>query len=97
MPSYISLTVPVWFSKRIVHHVQNPDKKLSKNLRKLKNFHRPLVISMTGTLMSNDHQELWNLVDLVETNYLGTWEEFKNGTAKIIKYGRYVNSMCQLS
>lgn len=83
-------------SKDIVHHVQNPKIKLSKNLRELKKVHRPLIISMTGTLMSNDHNELWNLVDLVETNYLGSWEEFKNETAGFIKFGRYANSMCRL-
>lgn len=86
----------MWLSKMIVYHVQNPNIKLSKNLRELKAKHRPLVISMTGTLMSNDHKELWNLVDLVETDYLGSWEEFKNETADIIKFGRYVNSMCRL-
>ena len=86
----------MWLSKMIVYHVQNPNIKLSKNLRELKAKHRALVISMTGTLMSNDHKELWNLVDLVETDYLGSWEEFKNETADIIKFGRYVNSMCRL-
>lgn len=40
--------------------------------------------------MQNDHKELWNLIDLVETGYLGSWEEFKQDTARAIKLGRYV-------
>jgi SNF2 family DNA or RNA helicase len=43
---------------------------------------------MTGTLMQNDHTELWNLIDLVETGYLGDWEDFKHRTAIPIKIAR---------
>lgn len=46
------------------------------------------MLAMTGTLMSNDHKELWNLVDLVETDYLGSWDEFKNEVSEPIKLGR---------
>lgn len=38
--------------------------------------------------MQNDHKELWNLIDLVETDYLGSWEDFRGDTADAIKYGR---------
>jgi len=70
------------------HTFKNKAGKLSEHLRMLKADHRPLVLGMTGTLMQNDHKELWNLIDLVETGYLGTWEEFKQDTAQAIKLGR---------
>jgi hypothetical protein len=57
----------------------------------MKSEHRNLVLGMTGTLMSNDHSELWNLIDLVETNYLGDWDEFKVQIAQPIKLARYVS------
>jgi SNF2 family DNA or RNA helicase len=46
------------------------------------------VIGMTGTLMQNDHSELWNLVDLVETDYLGTYQDFNNRVSIPIKIAR---------
>lgn len=70
------------------HTFKNPAGKISEHLRMLKAHHRPLVLGMTGTLMQNDHKELWNLIDLVETGYLGSWEEFKQDTAQAIKLGR---------
>ena len=68
--------------------LQNKDGFLSEHLRKLKSDHRSLVIGMTGTLMQNDHDELWNLVDLIETGYLGSWDEFKYEISVPIKIGR---------
>lgn len=67
---------------------QNKDGYLSQHLRKLKSNHRCQVLGMTGTLMQNDHTELWNLIDLVETGYLGDWEDFKHRTAIPIKIAR---------
>jgi SNF2 family DNA or RNA helicase len=54
----------------------------------LKSSHRSLVLGMTGTLMQNDHKELWNLIDLIETDYIGSWDEFKNEVANPIKVAR---------
>ena len=51
------------------HNFKNHKAKLSKHLRILKKLHQPLIVGMTGTPMQNNHTELWNLVDLVETNY----------------------------
>eukprot|EP00980_Cylindrotheca_fusiformis_P005899 scaffold1242_cov123-Cylindrotheca_fusiformis.AAC.8 len=70
------------------HTFKNGAGRLSEHLRELKANHRCLVLGMTGTLMQNDHKELWNLIDLVETNFLGTWEDFRGDTADAIKYGR---------
>ena len=38
--------------------------------------------------MQNDHKELWNLIDLVESGYLGEWEEFRRSVSIPIKMGR---------
>lgn len=35
------------------------------------------LIGMTGTVMSNNHRELWTLVDLVQPNLLGPWKVFR--------------------
>lgn len=40
--------------------------------------------------MQNNHNELWNIVDLAQTDYLGSWEEFERTYSKPIKYGRCV-------
>jgi SNF2 family DNA or RNA helicase len=72
------------------HNYKGQNTKLSKNLRILKEHHAPLVVGMTGTLMQNNHKELWNLCDLVETNHLGTWEDFQRNVDRAIALGRYV-------
>lgn len=73
------------------HNYKGMKTKLSKHLRLLKEDHQPLVVGMTGTLMQNNHKELWNLCDLVETNFLGTWEDFNRDVDRAISLGRYVN------
>ena len=73
------------------HNFKNHKAKLSKHLRVLKELHQPLIVGMTGTLMQNNHTELWNLVDLVETNYFGTKDEFKCNIDRPITLGRYVH------
>jgi SNF2-related domain len=67
---------------------QNAKTQLSAHLRVLKAEHRCLVLGMTGTLMQNKHEELWNLIDLVETDFLGSWSEFQQDVANPIKIGR---------
>jgi SNF2 family DNA or RNA helicase len=54
----------------------------------MKALHRNLVLGMTGTLMQNNHGELWNLIDLVETDYLGDASTFKYHYEQPIKHGR---------
>mmetsp|Transcript_203 Transcript_203/g.263 ORF Transcript_203/g.263 Transcript_203/m.263 type:complete len:1537 (-) Transcript_203:110-4720(-) len=70
------------------HNFKNHDAKLSIHLRELKEQHHPLVIGMTGTPMQNNYTELWNLVDLAQTNYLGTREAFKKEIDRPMTYGR---------
>jgi SNF2 family DNA or RNA helicase len=45
---------------------------------------------MTGTLMQNNHEELWNLVNLVQPGHFGDWDSFKGHISLPILFGRYV-------
>ena len=73
------------------HNFKNCKAKISTHLRELKELHKPLILGMTGTPMQNNHTELWNLVDLVQTNYFGTNDEFKMNFDRPITLGRYAN------
>eukprot|EP00934_Nitzschia_sp_Nitz4_P000067 Nitzschia sp. Nitz4//scaffold38_size140716//41140//46477//NITZ4_003135-RA/size140716-augustus-gene-0.121-mRNA-1//1//CDS//3329550042//67//frame0 len=70
------------------HTWKSVDSMAATNLRMLKSKHTNLVLGMTGTLMSNNHKELWNLIDMVETNFIGEWDEFRVEVADAIKLGR---------
>lgn len=70
------------------HNFKNHKAKISEHLRELKDVHQPLILGMTGTLMQNNHTELWNLIDLVETDYFGSKEEFKTNIDRPITLGR---------
>ena len=74
------------------HNFKNHKGKISNHLRELKHLHDPLVLGMTGTPMQNNHTELWNLVDLVETNHFGSREDFMKHIEHPIKMGRQVHS-----
>ncbi|KAL3916299.1 MAG: hypothetical protein SGILL_005239, partial [Bacillariaceae sp.] len=70
------------------HTYKNEKTKGSEHVRDLKEAHNPLMLGMTGTLMQNNLKELWNLVDLIETNYLESWESFKYSVDVKISLGR---------
>ncbi|MGK3738363.1 MAG: SNF2 family DNA or RNA helicase [Bacillariaceae sp.] len=38
--------------------------------------------------MQNNYTELWNVVDLAQTNYLGTLEDFKRDVDRPLLRGR---------
>ena len=65
---------------------KNSKSRISENLRRFKQARKCPIIGLSGTLMQNNHQELWNLIDLVETNYFGSWDKFKTEIADPIKY-----------
>ena len=74
-----------------MNYIQNPDGYLSRNLRTLKEAHASRILGiLRGGFMRCDHRELWNLVDLVQTNFLGDWQEFHTTVAQPILLGRYV-------
>jgi SNF2 family DNA or RNA helicase len=70
------------------HQFKNERGQLSRNLRDLKQQRNCVVIGLTGTVMQNDHKELWNLIDLAANNFLGSWTEFELKYAKPIKQSR---------
>ena len=70
------------------HLFKNETAIRSKHIRKLRDSRRTCIIGLTGTLMQNDHYELWNLVDIVAPSLLGNWSAFQESTAKPIKWAR---------
>jgi SNF2 family DNA or RNA helicase len=70
------------------HQFKNERGHLSTNLRSLKQQRQCVVIGLTGTVMQNDHKELWNLVDLAAKDFLGSWSQFEAQYAKPIKLAR---------
>lgn len=74
------------------HTFKNEMKQLATNLRTLRDSHRCIVVGLTGTVMQNNHKELWNLVDIVAKNYLGPWKQFEADFVGPIKLARYENT-----
>jgi len=46
------------------------------------------ILGLTGTLMPNNHKELWSLIDLVQPNHLGSLKDFNKIISRPIKHGR---------
>mmetsp|Transcript_44634 Transcript_44634/g.108243 ORF Transcript_44634/g.108243 Transcript_44634/m.108243 type:complete len:1809 (+) Transcript_44634:144-5570(+) len=70
------------------HNYKRKSTKISNHMRTLKEAHDPLVVGMSGTLMQNNHKELWNLVDLIETGFLGNEKAFQDNIGKPISYAQ---------
>jgi superfamily II DNA or RNA helicase len=70
------------------HQYKNFRTKLYSGLKCLRESCDAPLVGLTGTLMQNNHEELWSEVDLVNPGFLGTWEEFKDDTSVPIKLGR---------
>ncbi|KAL7580078.1 hypothetical protein ACA910_005063 [Epithemia clementina (nom. ined.)] len=70
------------------HLFKNEKAIRSVNIRALKAQHDTCILGLTGTLMQNDHKELWNLVDIVAPNVLGTWTYFEREIGNPIKFAR---------
>lgn len=70
------------------HKFKNETKHLATNLRRMRDRHGCVVLGLTGTLMQNNHKELWNLVDIVAKDFLGPWLQFEEEYAKSIQLSR---------
>jgi superfamily II DNA or RNA helicase len=70
------------------HQYKNFRTKLYLGLKSLRDTCKAPLVGLTGTLMQNNHEELWSEVDLVNPGFLGSWEEFKDDTSVPIKLGR---------
>jgi SNF2 family DNA or RNA helicase len=71
------------------HTFKNEAKHLATNLRSMRDRHGCVVLGLTGTLMQNNHKELWNLVDIVAKDFLGPWNQFNDDFAIPIQLSRY--------
>lgn len=70
------------------HTFKNETKHLATNLRNMRDRHGCVVLGLTGTLMQNNHKELWNLVDIVAKDFLGPWNQFNDDFALPIQLSR---------
>jgi DNA excision repair protein ERCC-6-like 2 len=70
------------------HLFKNESAKKTENLRALRDQHASVIIGLTGTIMQNEHQELWNLVDIVAKDHFGPWQQFEAELARPIKLSR---------
>ena len=70
------------------HLFKNEKAIRSKNIRRLRDEHDTCILGLTGTVMQNNHQELWNLVDIVQPSLLGPWKDFEANTSKPLKLAR---------
>jgi SNF2 family DNA or RNA helicase len=70
-----------------IHKLKRTTAKGSKHLRMLRRSGDGdvVIIGLTGTLMQNSHAELWNLIDLVHPNLLGTKSAFNSRYGNPIK------------
>lgn len=70
------------------HKFKNIKVKLTQNLRVFREKTCCGMIGLTGTLMQNNHEELWTLIDCIKPGLLGSWGMFEYHYAKVIKMGR---------
>ncbi|GFH47552.1 hypothetical protein CTEN210_04027 [Chaetoceros tenuissimus] len=64
------------------HDYKNHTTKLSKALETLRNASQCPIVGMTGTIMSNEYQELYNLIDIVQPGLLGERTDFRRDYAR---------------
>jgi len=70
------------------HKFKNQNSHCSKNVRALKEQYDSCIVGLTGTVMQNNHEELWNLVDMAVPDFLGSWQRFKSETSNPIMLSR---------
>jgi len=70
------------------HAYKNRTTSSFKALEALRNASQCPIVGMTGTIMENGHQDLYNLIDLVQPGLLGEWKEFHDDYSQPIKLAR---------
>jgi SNF2 family DNA or RNA helicase len=70
------------------HDYKNHNSSTFKHLEALRNSAQCPIVGMTGTLMANNHRELYNLIDLVQPGLLGEWKDFQHDYSRPIKLAR---------
>lgn len=70
------------------HQYKNHKTISYRGLQSLKETCCAPLVGLTGTMMQNNHEELWSEVDLVNPGFLGSLDEFKGDVSVPIKIGR---------
>lgn len=72
------------------HTFKSEKGRLATNLRRLTSHSHARVAGLTGTLMQNNHEELWNLLDLARPGVVGDKKHFIATIGNPIKNAEYV-------
>ncbi|KAL7451003.1 hypothetical protein ACHAWC_002844, partial [Mediolabrus comicus] len=70
------------------HEYKNHESVAHMRLEDLRKNSRCPVIGMTGTLMQNNHKELFYLIDMVRPGLFGDWSTFRMQISDPLKYAR---------
>ena len=70
------------------HEFKSKRSKAWECLYELKLRHKFQIVGLTGTAMQNNHEELWNLIYLVQPGLLGTWSDFRQNYVQPLKLAR---------
>jgi SNF2 family DNA or RNA helicase len=70
------------------HDYKSHTSQSYKSLFEIRNRYHCPILGMTGTLMSNNHKELWTLVDLVRPGHLDSWTVFRREYERPIQLSR---------
>jgi SNF2 family DNA or RNA helicase len=70
------------------HKFKNDDGLLATHLRHLRDKLGCLIIGLTGTIMQNDHDELWTAVDITNPGFFGSLSDFNQYYSMPIKLSR---------
>ena len=70
------------------HEYKNSSTTASSKLSHLRKYSKCPIVGLTGTLMQNKHKELWTLVNIIQPNLLGSWNDFHHNIVKVLKLAR---------
>ena len=70
------------------HEYKNHESNAHMRLADLRDKAACPVIGMTGTLMQNNHKELYYLIDMVRPGLFGDWSAFRMDISDPLKYAR---------
>ncbi|KAG8455320.1 hypothetical protein GDO86_001498 [Hymenochirus boettgeri] len=72
-----------------VHKIKNPKAKVTQVMKQIKCKVR---IGLTGTILQNNMEELWCVIDWAVPRYLGSSNEFKEQFSNPVEYGQKHNA-----
>jgi SNF2 family DNA or RNA helicase len=78
------------------HEFKNLKAKCYEQLYNLREQSKCPILGLTGTLMANNHKELWALIDMVHRGLLGSWDAFNKMVSLPIMHSRYEFIPCSI-